>query len=171
MADGVNSSFKEIMRSDLDSDPQWGLRVDYYDPYCTSGKARPALDPYSYTRGPFEVPCPDGSSGCHQYERSNLYIILDQRNRLVKTDYNAVFTYFDDYPTLDMFAISRCSGIEAPAPTVSICPEPSSSSTHPSSSHSPSSSLPSSVPSSSTHASSSILVAVAAALAALIASF
>jgi len=140
---GVNKTFDKILRSDLkDDDPTHGLSIEYPVGYtCKSSVSRPADFAYESTDGPTDSPCPDGSSGCVRYDNSqaNTFIILDAMNRIVKTDYDAIFTYFDDYPALNLFGVKRCSGVgpEQPPPSESICGgEPSYSSSSSSSSSS-----------------------------------
>jgi len=180
VVDGENKTYKAVMRSDLYDDPLYGAIIEHLGSKCEeSFKVRPSKEEFNYQDSPTEVQCPDGSSGCHKYENFISYIILDAKNRIVRSSYGMEFTYFDDYPTMNMFAVKFCDGTKAPDPIKGICPGTSSSaSSFPSYSSgtsslppsAPSSLLPS-APSSSSHASSSVLVVVAAALVALIALF
>jgi len=195
---GVNTTYEAVLRSDINSDPEWGTQVIRFGSSCEETKAKPANMEFEYTNGPTEAECPDGSSGCHKYENTitGFYIILDQKNRTVRTESGETLKYFDDYPTnLSMFAVTTCDGTEIPAPTANICFNTSSSSSvhsssssahsssvHSSSAHSSSAHSSSSVHSSSTHSSSThssspavsssvIMVAVTAALIAVVTLF
>ena len=127
ISDGVNRSFVDHLRSDLETHRCFGkFVISYEDDDCEQWSAEIMDHTFEYNKGPVDTGCPDGSSTCKKYENGSKYIILDSRGRFVASDENITITYLDDLPTLDMFGFTGCDGVEVPAPTIDLCSPASS---------------------------------------------
>jgi len=97
---------------------------------CEEGYGAEGFDyvqEFEYNQGPTTVECPDGIGYCTQYcnvGESTKCLVLDYRNRVVKSEHGETmyFTYEDDVPTLDTFAVKLCNGAMLNAPP-EVCHE------------------------------------------------
>ena len=129
ISSSVNKTFIEIDRSDLDSFRCASLSVTREGEECEEDSLIYNPLPFYYESGPVPDKCPDGSSGCKRYSDGSKYILVDSKNRLVRSEYGELYVYYDDQePTLSMFALTLCNGTEIPAPTVDLCENISSES-------------------------------------------
>jgi len=74
-------------------------------------------DIYEYNLKPESAKCPDGKSDCMRYCDGDECILVNKDNRMVKIedDHPLIFTWYDDTPTADMFAVKLCNGAKLSA--------------------------------------------------------